>query len=56
MTPTYTGRSAMVTGADRGLGAAIARTLAADGCYVALIEVDEAAFFGLTQETETSWP
>ncbi|MBC5783749.1 SDR family oxidoreductase [Ramlibacter sp. USB13] len=37
MTPSLTGRHALVTGAARGIGAAIARTLAQEGARVTLL-------------------
>src|SRR5882672_97547 len=37
VTMTLTGKRALVTGASRGLGAAIAKTLAAEGADVAII-------------------
>jgi 3-oxoacyl-[acyl-carrier protein] reductase len=44
MKPALEGQAAIVTGGARGIGLGIARRLAADGCRVALWDVDIAAF------------
>ena len=43
MTYDFSGRNAVVTGASRGIGAAIARTLAENGARVALVARDTEA-------------
>lgn len=46
MTPATTSRVAIVTGAARGIGAAIGRRLAQDGHDVAVVDLDETACAG----------
>lgn len=44
------GKSAIITGAARGIGAGIARRYAAEGCALALCDLDDAGLQGFTDE------
>jgi 3-oxoacyl-[acyl-carrier protein] reductase len=45
-------RTAIITGAARGIGAAIARRFAQDGMQVAVLDLDEAACKGTVEEIQ----
>jgi 3-oxoacyl-[acyl-carrier protein] reductase len=49
-----TGKAALVTGASRGIGAAIARGLAAEGCRVAIVARGEEGLTALAEQLRAS--
>lgn len=54
MSGPFLGKAAVVTGAGRGIGAAVARMLAERGAHVGLIDVDEAKLARVQQQIATA--
>jgi NAD(P)-dependent dehydrogenase (short-subunit alcohol dehydrogenase family) len=54
--PTLSGRLALITGANRGIGLAIARALAREGCNLIITGRDERALFKARAELEKLQP
>jgi NAD(P)-dependent dehydrogenase (short-subunit alcohol dehydrogenase family) len=54
--PTLSGRLALITGANRGIGLAIARALAREGCNLIITGRDERALFKARTELEKLQP
>src|ERR1017187_2094162 len=54
--PTLSGRLALITGANRGIGLAIARALAREGCNLIITGLDERALFKARTELEKLQP
>lgn len=55
-TATWTGRTALVTGASRGIGASVARSLAGNGAHVALLGRDAEALGAVAGECRAAAP